>query len=243
MADSVPAKRKPVANNNSPLNPASGKKALKTRLFGFESQTVATFIFQLVALIAALVFGAWAIKSYDATLRANDLQNSSNSAADQQASVQQKLAVASGRLAVANYCQQYGYPQSTALCDGVIADLQLVDIASAFFGYLPSAAPKTTSTSVSTTSIRSGSITFAQTSTKEVSTTIGTGAPVPSSTASRTARASDVTASSSGASASSLNLGLGAIAGIIAGGVAFVGMIIALIMFRLRKRREAFDEE
>jgi len=113
MASDETVKRKPVASSASLSNNAD-KKAATTRFCGFEAQTVATFIFQLVALIVALVFGAWAIKSYDATLRANDLQASSNAAADQQASAQlqvastqHEMAVASGQLAMAEYCQRY----------------------------------------------------------------------------------------------------------------------------------------
>jgi len=91
----------------------------------FTLQDVAGFVFQLVALVVALVFGAWAIKSYDAALQGNDLAqqsyqaalkgnemaDSSQRAADQQASLQsQKVALqnqvilAQGQLAMLQYC-------------------------------------------------------------------------------------------------------------------------------------------
>lgn len=110
MASFPPGKKKPVGGtvSSSNNNTIPTQKNLRTtRLGGFDLHAVATFVFQLVALIVALVFGAWAIKSYDATLQANDLQISSNSVADQQASVQHQIAVASGRLAMADYCQRY----------------------------------------------------------------------------------------------------------------------------------------
>lgn len=106
MENPETAKRNPVASG-ALLSSNADKKATKTRFCGFELRTVATFISKLVALIVALVFGAWAIKSYEATLRAIDLQTSSNAAADQQARNQLQMAVASGQLALAEYCQRY----------------------------------------------------------------------------------------------------------------------------------------
>lgn len=95
-------------------------------------QDATTFIFQLVALIVALVFGAWAIKSYNAAMEANDLSSrsyqaalkgndlsdrslqmalSSNHAADyqaslqsQQTSLQNQVVLAQGQLAMLQYC-------------------------------------------------------------------------------------------------------------------------------------------
>jgi len=60
MADYVLAKWKPVASQISLMNNGNWKKGQETRLLGFEPHTVGTFIFHLVALIVALVFGAWA---------------------------------------------------------------------------------------------------------------------------------------------------------------------------------------
>ncbi|MCJ1390907.1 hypothetical protein MMC18_003768 [Xylographa bjoerkii] len=101
----------------SPSNAAVADSSLWTIL-----KDVATFIFQIVAVIAALVFGAWAIKSYDVQLTANDLANQSlqYSAASNQYAVQalqgtnssnqnaNQLAILSGQLSLLAYCEEYG---------------------------------------------------------------------------------------------------------------------------------------
>ena len=100
-----------------PSNAAAAEASLWTIL-----KDVATFIFQIVAVIAALVFGAWAIKSYNVQLTANDLANQSlqYSATGNQYAIQalqdsessnqnaSQLAVLSGQLSLLAYCDQSG---------------------------------------------------------------------------------------------------------------------------------------
>lgn len=136
--------RKPLVSPVEPGSSAAGsaltvKKGLRPNkvgardgLLAYTLQDATTFIFQLVALIVALVFGAWAIKSYNAAMEANDLSSrsyqaalkgndlndrslrmalSSNQAANyqasqqsQQTSLQNRVVLAQGQLAMLQYC-------------------------------------------------------------------------------------------------------------------------------------------
>ena len=112
----------PGLSSPKPSNAAAPEKSLWTML-----KEVVTSIFQVVAVIAALVFGAWAIKSYDVQVTANDLATQSlrYSATSNQYAVQalqdtdasnqnaNQLALLSGQLSLLAYCEAYGVSAST----------------------------------------------------------------------------------------------------------------------------------
>ncbi|MCJ1383848.1 hypothetical protein MMC17_006962 [Xylographa soralifera] len=124
-----------------PSNAAASEKSLWTIL-----KEIVTFIFQPVAVIAALVFGAWAIKSYDVQVTANNLATQSlrYSATSNQYAVQalqdtnasnqnaNQLAVLSGQLSLLAYCKLYGNSTNNqAICNAVVAAVPLANLASA----------------------------------------------------------------------------------------------------------------
>lgn len=59
----------------------------------FTLKDVATLIFQTITLIAALVFGAWAIKSYNTQLQANTLTSQANANSDASSMLQSQYSL------------------------------------------------------------------------------------------------------------------------------------------------------
>ena len=67
-------------------------------------QDFAAIFLQALALIIALVFGAWAIKSYNAAEAANNLSSASLSASDDSANMANSLALVANQLALLTLC-------------------------------------------------------------------------------------------------------------------------------------------
>lgn len=256
MADYVLEKWKPVASQISLLNNGNRNKARGTRLLGFEPPTIGTFIFHLVALVVALVFGAWAIKSYNTIIRRIFSMKLSLLRVNRpwriiarsmsvlfHTTIQRRYFTVNR---IANACLYSFIRRTTCYVMGFLDAQPLENIAAVFslpfslqLSGLQSVPPLpllSTPTRLRNNTI-TGSTFLARTSTARFFDTTST--TTTSSISSRTSRAICITAAPSGDSPSAPSLGLGAIAGIILGGVAFVGMVIALSLFRLRKRREA----
>ncbi|KAL9104153.1 MAG: hypothetical protein Q9187_008933, partial [Circinaria calcarea] len=87
------------------------------KVLGLTPHTIATSVYHLLALIIGLIFGAWAIKSYNATLIANDLQRQSLVAANNASQAANALANQSIQIALASNEQ--------ALLSSQIAFLQI----------------------------------------------------------------------------------------------------------------------
>ncbi|MCJ1293091.1 hypothetical protein MMC34_004644 [Xylographa carneopallida] len=188
---------------------------------------VVTFTCQFVAVIAACVFGAWAIKSYDVQLRANDLASQSLQysvtgnqyvmqalqTADASNRNSNQLAMLSGQLSLLAYCQAYGNSTNNQpICDAIAAALPPTNLASALSIPLPSPKPTLPSSGIPlATATASGPIISNALTTSSSSSISSTAAPFTGSSAS---------------SASSGSLSLGAIIGNVA---ASAGVAVALI--------------
>ncbi|MCJ1402523.1 hypothetical protein MMC11_005743 [Xylographa trunciseda] len=212
-----PQKLEAVPATAGPSNPKPGNAAAREPSLWTVMKDVATFIFQMVAVIAALVFGVWAIKSYDAQLIANDVASQSlqySTTSNQDAN---QLAILSGQLSLLAYCEAYGgSTNNQAICDAILAAVPLPSLVSALSLTLPSSFP--TSIPLPITSIPVGAPSTTSNAIASTST--------PQSIAPTPPASSAPPGAGSASSASSADLGIGAIIGIV---VATVCGTVALI--------------
>ncbi|MCJ1280699.1 hypothetical protein MMC26_000016 [Xylographa opegraphella] len=221
-ANSSPNPEKMMAMHApTPSNVVASENSVWTLL-----KEVVTFVFQLVAVIAALVFGAWAIKSYDIQLTANDLASQSlqSSATGNQDANQ--LAILSGQLSLLAYCEAYGNTTNNqATCEAIAAALPLVSLASALSISIPSPSPTVPSSAAPSASLTaSAPVLSSLPTTSGSSLASSTSTPLPGG-------------STSSSSAPSTSLSIGAIVGIVAGTVLVVVTLITACLFLYRRPR------
>ncbi|MCJ1435589.1 hypothetical protein MMC27_004963 [Xylographa pallens] len=225
---------RPGLTSPKPNNATAPEKSLWTIL-----KDVVTFMFQFVAVIAALVFGAWAIKSYDVQLTANDLASQSlqYAATSNQYAVQaqqdtdssnenaNQLALLSAQLSLLTYCEAYGdSTNNQAICDAVAAAVPLANLASALSIPLPLPSPTLPS---------SGNPSAIPTASEPLFSSQPTTSSPPISSPTSTP-----VAGGDASSPPSTDLSIGAIIGIVTGAVAItVALITAGIGYRTRRTR------
>ena len=90
-----------VDNGTPPTASPPSVGVYANKALGLTPLAIATGVYQLLALIIGLIFGAWAIKSYNATLVANDLQHESLIVANNASQAANDLASQSNQIALA----------------------------------------------------------------------------------------------------------------------------------------------